>query len=120
MSSGTEAHLFVALFHPSQTGQGPLQLQPSIRAQEDVEEGIQQGIEAGQTIAKAINEKNGTLQSTRLIGQQQGHKPVSTHEVVGPKDNNEIDSDDDQDAHNFVALVVREGRRSLESHANVG
>lgn len=65
--SGTEGDLLPGVLPPSQTGQGPLQLESSIRAQEDVEEGIQQGVEAGQTVAQAIDEKNGTLQTTRLI-----------------------------------------------------
>lgn len=46
-SSGIEGNLFAGVLPSPQTGQGSLQLQPGVRAQEDVEEGIQQGVEAG-------------------------------------------------------------------------
>lgn len=118
-SSGTKGDLFASVLPPSQTGQGPLQLQSGISAQEDVEEGVQQGVQAGQTVAEAIGEENGTLQSTGLISQQQGHKSVSTHEVIGSKHDDEVDGDHDQDAHDFAPLMVRKGRRSSESHPDV-
>lgn len=120
LSSGAKSNLFASVLPPSQTGQGPLQLQPGISAQEDVEEGVQQGVQAGQTVAEAIGKENGTLQSTRLISQQQGHKSVSAHEVIGSEHDDKVDGDHDQDAHDFATLVVREGRRSSESHPNVG
>ena len=120
LSSGSEGLLSPGVLAPPQARQGPLQLQPSISAQEDVEEGVQEGVEAGQAVAQAIDEENGTLQFTRLICQQQGHKPVSAHEVVGPKDHDEVDCDDNQDAHDFVALVVGEGGRPPECDPDVG
>ncbi|TNN39079.1 hypothetical protein EYF80_050748 [Liparis tanakae] len=102
------------------TRQGSLQLQPSVGAQKDVEEGIQQGVEAGQAVAQAVDQENGTLHSTRLVGQQQGHESVTAHEVVGSEHDNEVDGDHDENAHDFAALVVGEGRGSPECHPDVG
>lgn len=56
--SGGHCCVFVVALPSSQTGQRPLQLQSSIGAQEDVEEGIQQGVEARQTVAEAVDEEN--------------------------------------------------------------
>lgn len=50
--------LALVVLTPPQTGQRSLQLQSSVRAQEDVEEGIQQGVEAGQAVAKAVDEED--------------------------------------------------------------
>lgn len=120
MSSGAEAHLFTGTLPTSQTGQRPLQLKSSIRAQKDVEEGVQQSVEAGQTVAQPVDKENWTLQAARLVGQQQRHESVSTHKVVGPEDRNEVDGDDDEDPYNFVAFVVRQRGRAAERHPYVG
>lgn len=40
--------------------------------------------------------------------------------MIRPEHDDKIDGDHDQDAHDFVPLVVREGWRSLQCHANVG
>lgn len=117
---GTKGHLHAAVLPPCQTGQGALQLQASVRAEEEVKKRIQQSVKAGQTVAQAIDEENGTLQSAWLLGQQQGHKPVSTHEVIGPKDDDEVDCNDYQNAHNLVTLVIGEGGGTLKRQPNVG
>lgn len=50
--------LALVVLTPPQTGQRSLQLQSSVVAQEDVEEGIQQGVKAGQAVAKAVDEED--------------------------------------------------------------
>lgn len=120
VSSNVKGYVLAGFFPSSQTGQRPLQLQASVWAQENVEEGIQQGVETAQAIAQTIDKENGTLQSTWLICLQQWHKPVSTYKVVGSKDCKEVDCDNDEDSYNFVPFVVREGRGTSESHTNVG
>lgn len=104
----------------SEAGEGPLQLGAGVGAEEDVEERVQQGVEAGQAVAQPVNQKNGPLQSARLVGQQQGHEPVAAHQVVGPEHHDEVDGDHDQDADDFVPPVVGEGRRASEGDADVG
>lgn len=60
------------------------------------------------------------LQFTWIISQQQGYKPVSTYQVVGSKDNNEVDSNHDQNSYDFVPFMGGEGWRLPECHPNVG
>lgn len=96
-----------------------MQLEPGIRTQENVEERIQEGVKAGKTVAQAVDEENWALKCTGLISQEQGHKSVSAHKVVGSEHNNEIDCDDDQDAHDFAPFMVGEGWSS-ECHSDVG
>lgn len=119
-SSGTEDDLFAAVLSPSKAGQRFLQFQPSILAQKKVEKRIQKCVEAGQTVAYAIDEENGSFKSTWLISQQQGHKSVTAHQVIRPEHDDKVDGDHNQDAHDFVPLMVREGWRSLQCHTNVG
>lgn len=112
LSSGAGVHCFMDVGPSPQAGQGPLQLQPGVRTQEDVEERVQQSVEAGQAVAQAVGKEDGALQSTRLIGEEQGHKAVPAHQVVRPEHRDKVYGDDNQDTHNFVPFVIGKRWRS--------
>jgi hypothetical protein len=88
--------------------------------QEDVEQRVQQGVEARQAIAQPVTQENGPLQFTGVICEEQGDETVPPDEVVGSEDDDEDDGDDDEDACDFVTALVGDGWRVMESHAYAG
>lgn len=88
--------------------------------QEDVEQRVQQSVEAGQTVAQPVAQENGPFQLAGVVYEEEGDKTVPPNQMVGSEDDNEDDGDDDKDASDFVTVLVGDGGRLLEGHPNAG
>ncbi|KAJ3582811.1 hypothetical protein NHX12_000212 [Muraenolepis orangiensis] len=110
-------------------GQRPTQLQPGVGAQEDVEERVQQRVEASQAVAQPVHQKEGALWTARVVGRQQGHEAVAadqeSHVFINAEKVDEVTEEVIAGEHSKVQARapmerVRRSTQSAEKEETVG